>query len=175
MFDETNGCIPKCSVINIDKTYDRKSLDSLQYDGRKVVSFGLSNNADFIFVISKKDIDGSSFEIENKSLSHNFSSHLFGYHDLQNIAASFATCRMICNELERCIKTIANFEGVPGRLAKIILRNGATAFVDYAHTPEALKSVIKRFSFVRKGSDYWFWIWSQSRLHKTCLYDTNSQ
>ena len=44
---------------------------------------------------------------------------------------------------EAIIDGVANVPQVPGRLERIDLSNGAFCFVDFAHTPSALKSVLK--------------------------------
>ena len=42
--------------------------------------------------------------------------------------------------LKKIIKWVEKFKGPPGRLEKIDLKsNKSTIYVDYAHTPEALK------------------------------------
>ena len=40
------------------------------------------------------------------------------------------------------IRGVANVPQVPGRLERIDLNNGACVFVDFAHTPSALRSVL---------------------------------
>lgn len=39
-------------------------------------------------------------------------------------------------------KALIDFAGVPGRLTKYALPNGATAFIDYAHTPSSVEAVL---------------------------------
>ena len=47
-------------------------------------------------------------------------------------------------EQNRALATLEHLDGVPGRLQKVAKRtNGATVFVDYAHTPDALETVLK--------------------------------
>ena len=50
---------------------------------------------------------------------------------------------------EAIVKGVANVPQVPGRLERIDLNNGACVFVDFAHTPSALRSVL---SVIRKLS-----------------------
>ncbi|MCF8106830.1 MAG: UDP-N-acetylmuramoyl-L-alanyl-D-glutamate--2,6-diaminopimelate ligase, partial [Desulfohalobiaceae bacterium] len=38
---------------------------------------------------------------------------------------------------------LSGFPGVPGRLERVRIPSGAHAFIDYAHTPEGLRSVLK--------------------------------
>ncbi|MDR1890616.1 MAG: UDP-N-acetylmuramoyl-L-alanyl-D-glutamate--2,6-diaminopimelate ligase [Puniceicoccales bacterium] len=152
LFHDANGYKLKHSVINIDDTYGRQLFQSLKHDGKMPLSFGFSKDADFkICNVKKNDIDGTIFEISMKKRSHAFRSHLFGHYNLLNIAASFAVCMMIYEEPEKFTEAIANFQGVPGRMDKVILPNGAIAFVDYAHTPDALHTTIETLRSIKKG------------------------
>ena len=41
------------------------------------------------------------------------------------------------------VQGLRSFERVPGRLEKILLSNGATAFIDYAHNPSSFKALFQ--------------------------------
>ncbi|MDR2432138.1 MAG: UDP-N-acetylmuramoyl-L-alanyl-D-glutamate--2,6-diaminopimelate ligase [Puniceicoccales bacterium] len=152
LFHGFNGYKPKHSIVNIDDAYGRQLFHSLKNDSETPVSFGFSKDADFkICNVKKNDINGAIFTIVTPKQSYEFRSHLFGHYNLQNIAASFAACMMIYEEPERFIGAVADFQGVPGRMDKVILPNGATAFVDYAHTPHALSATIESLRSTKKG------------------------
>ena len=38
---------------------------------------------------------------------------------------------------------------IPGRLEKAKLKNGATIYIDYAHTPDALENILKTLSKIK--------------------------
>jgi UDP-N-acetylmuramoyl-L-alanyl-D-glutamate--2,6-diaminopimelate ligase len=151
LFHGVNGYKPKHSVINIDDVYGRQLFYFLKNEGRMSISFGFSKDADFkICNVEKNDIDGTIFTISTQKQSYEFRSHLFGHYNLLNIAASFAACMMSYEEPEKFIGAVAGFQGVPGRMDKVILPNGATAFVDYAHTPNALSAVVETLRSIKK-------------------------
>ena len=52
---------------------------------------------------------------------------------------------------EAIIKGVANVPQVPGRLERIDLPNGARCFIDFAHTPSALKSVLSTIKKLSGG------------------------
>ncbi|MDR2779185.1 MAG: UDP-N-acetylmuramoyl-L-alanyl-D-glutamate--2,6-diaminopimelate ligase [Puniceicoccales bacterium] len=151
LFYGTNGYKPKYSVINIDDVYGRQLFHSLKHNGEMPVSFGFSNDADFkVCNVKKNDIDGTIFEIRTPRQSYEFRSHLFGYYNLLNMAASFTACMMVYEEPKKFIEAIYNFQGVPGRMDKVMLPNGVAVFIDYAHTPDALGTTIETLLSVKQ-------------------------
>ena len=63
--------------------------------------------------------------------------------NVQNAAAAIAVAFELGIDYEKIIQGIAKSKGATGRLEHFALKNGATAYVDYAHTPDALeKSLI---------------------------------
>ncbi|MDR2629132.1 MAG: UDP-N-acetylmuramoyl-L-alanyl-D-glutamate--2,6-diaminopimelate ligase [Puniceicoccales bacterium] len=152
LFYGVNGHRPKYSIVNIDDGYGRRLFHALKNDGEISISFGFSKDADFkICNVKKNDINGAIFTIVTPKQSYEFRSPLFGHYNLLNIAASFAAGMMIYGEPEKFIGAVADFQGVPGRMDKVTLPNGATAFVDYAHTPNALSAAIESLQSVKKG------------------------
>jgi UDP-N-acetylmuramoyl-L-alanyl-D-glutamate--2,6-diaminopimelate ligase len=152
LFDGTNGHAPKLSVVNCDDAHGRMLHEFLRRSGFEAISFGVSEASDFrICGVAKNSVDGSIFEIRNGQKSYKFKSRLFGDYNLSNIAAGFAACMAIRGEPELFLEAIAEFEGVPGRLDEIILPNGARAFVDFAHKPDALERVIVALNSVKNG------------------------
>ncbi|MDR1413494.1 MAG: UDP-N-acetylmuramoyl-L-alanyl-D-glutamate--2,6-diaminopimelate ligase [Puniceicoccales bacterium] len=152
LFDGGNGYRPRASVINCDDEYGRRLCEFLRNMGMPFSSFGLSEDADFrICNVVQNDTSGTVFHIKTSHGSHRISSHLFGNHNLLNIAASFASCMAIRNSPEKFIEAIGEFARVPGRMDRVNLSSGAIAFVDYAHTPRALQTVLRVLDTVRTG------------------------
>jgi UDP-N-acetylmuramoyl-L-alanyl-D-glutamate--2,6-diaminopimelate ligase len=65
--------------------------------------------------------------------------------------ASAATAAYSGLGKEAIIAGINNVKRIPGRLEQFRLPNGARAFVDYAHTPDALKRVLDSLKEVTEG------------------------
>jgi UDP-N-acetylmuramoyl-L-alanyl-D-glutamate--2,6-diaminopimelate ligase len=51
--------------------------------------------------------------------------------------------------LDKIAKSVEEFEGLPGRLEKIE-KDGRIFFIDFAHTPKALESVLEYLSSIKK-------------------------
>jgi UDP-N-acetylmuramyl-tripeptide synthetase len=68
---------------------------------------------------------------------------MFGLFNAYNITMAFLICKSL-GLPELVIKeSLSFFVGVPGRLQIHILKNGARAFVDYAHNPSSFQEVLK--------------------------------
>ena len=142
LFNGENGNFPKTSIINIDDRYGAQLYGEPHSKNIHVISFGLCDDADFrICNIIQNDISGSKFSVQMHGNIFNISSHLFGMHNIYNLTGSFATCMSLYDEPDKFISAIDDFQDVPGRLEKIPIPNGATLFVDYAHTPDGLRIV----------------------------------
>jgi UDP-N-acetylmuramoyl-L-alanyl-D-glutamate--2,6-diaminopimelate ligase len=151
-FGGENGHCPKYSIVNADDPFGQRLFKWLKLSGKNVFSFGFSKDVDFkISRLSKNDMGGTTFEIDACGRLYPCSSHLFGRYNLLNIAAAFASCLMLHGAADKFVDALAEFHHVPGRLDRVDLANGATAFIDYAHTPHALESVIGELNAVKKG------------------------
>jgi UDP-N-acetylmuramoyl-L-alanyl-D-glutamate--2,6-diaminopimelate ligase len=60
-----------------------------------------------------------------------------------NVTASILAARELNISNTAIIKGIKFFPGIPGRMEEIINKKGIKVFVDFAHTPNALKNVLK--------------------------------
>lgn len=136
------------AVLNNDDPYARK-LCSLT-KARKV-TYALNRNADFKVKNLKLSVSGSHFTIVTPKNKINIVSSLIGVHNVYNILASYAwafTEGFDCNVIK---KGIEKFSCVPGRLERVKHKSGPAVFIDYAHTPDALKNVISSLRQVKKG------------------------
>ena len=67
---------------------------------------------------------------------------LMGRHNVYNALASAASALSLGFELEAVKKGIETAPVVPGRLESIPCKHGFSVFLDYAHTPNALETVL---------------------------------
>ena len=75
-------------------------------------------------------------------------SQLTGSFNLSNILAAVSAAWVLGIDEEAIARGIAGLSTVPGRLEKITWERG-TVFVDYAHTPDALRNVIEALHALR--------------------------
>ncbi len=67
---------------------------------------------------------------------------LFGAFQIENILAALSVVTGLGITPEDACRTLADFQGVPGRMEFIANPHEIYAFVDYAHKPEALEKVL---------------------------------
>ena len=82
---------------------------------------------------------------------------LFGNFQAQNVLLAFACMNLLEKEIQKnknyAISLLSKLKSVPGRMQEVASKkNGAKIFVDFAHTPDALESVLKsvRSHFIGK-------------------------
>jgi UDP-N-acetylmuramoyl-L-alanyl-D-glutamate--2,6-diaminopimelate ligase len=147
LFTGENGAAPEISLICIDGKYGRRLFDILRENGQQVCSFGFSPGVDFrVMSIEKSSLTGSAFTLEHGNRRYNFETKLFGKHNILNATACLATAKFLGYDFDQLGQKLATCTGAPGRLDCIPLKTGAVAFVDYAHTPSALETVLSTLS-----------------------------
>ncbi|MBL8092257.1 MAG: UDP-N-acetylmuramoyl-L-alanyl-D-glutamate--2,6-diaminopimelate ligase, partial [Anaerolineales bacterium] len=145
---------PRLAVINHD---DEKSFYFLN-DFIKVnkINYGLTDTANVQAENIEYSPSGISFDTnlrvgklglleivdENKKIK--VTSKLVGSYNVSNCLAAFtATVYGLGIKPEIVSQGIASLDGIPGRMERIDLGQNFTAIVDFAHTPNALKSAIE--------------------------------
>jgi UDP-N-acetylmuramoyl-L-alanyl-D-glutamate--2,6-diaminopimelate ligase len=90
----------------------------------------------------KFDLSGIQGEIRFLSGKINFQSSLIGRHNLENIMCAVGASVALKIPLGQIKKGIESFRTVPGRLEHVSNEVDRNVYIDYAHTPEALKKVL---------------------------------
>ena len=133
-------------AANFDDLFGKRLL--AEFYG-KIIGFGLSEDADSKVVVSHTSINGTDLAIEcNRYGAIRLHSPLVGDFNIMNTLCAVTAMRGRIDD-SAIIDGVANVPQVPGRLERIDLQNGACCFVDFAHTPSALRSVL---SVIRKLS-----------------------
>lgn len=138
----------KCAIINIDD-------DSAPYmkppTPVTTLTYSVVNQADAHLVTCTDSIAGLTMEISIKGRHVTLSTPLIGRFNVSNIlaAALFGQSADLPPDVIR--KGIESLPGVPGRLERIPSERPINVFVDYAHTPDALKKTIETLNHVRSG------------------------
>lgn len=133
---ENGGCI----VANID---DENTMDALKDIRRKIITFGMNDNAD----VYAKNIEFSGtttkFDVYYKDrLFTDVILHVPGMHNVKNALA--ATAASICLGIRpNAVKYgLAGFNGAGRRFEFKGKFNGADVYDDYAHHPGELKALL---------------------------------
>jgi UDP-N-acetylmuramoyl-L-alanyl-D-glutamate--2,6-diaminopimelate ligase len=83
--------------------------------------------------------DGLKFEYKN---NHYSCPALLGSYNAENIAMAIDICLHLGLEQEQIKRSLSAFPGIPGRMQKHVLKNSATAIVDYAHNATSMEAVL---------------------------------
>jgi MurE/MurF fusion protein len=127
------------AVINIDNDWGKHLAKSLSYP-----KFGVSHNqsADISALNISDDINGLSGTISLSGTPILFKTCLTGTFNLENILCAAGAALAIGVDIGKIQQGIESLTHVPGRLEKITNRLNRYLFVDYAHTPDALESIL---------------------------------
>lgn len=134
------------AVINTSDSWGAKIRTA---DSVRLWSYGESKS-DFQFEILKSDFSGSEFELKTPRGDHTLSIPLVGRHNVYNSVAALATGVAAGASVETCAKGLSRFRGVPGRLERVQNSLDVHVFVDYAHTDDALRTVLTALKEIRE-------------------------
>ncbi|MCC7344517.1 MAG: UDP-N-acetylmuramoyl-L-alanyl-D-glutamate--2,6-diaminopimelate ligase [Deltaproteobacteria bacterium] len=133
---------PKRAVLNADDRYGMKLIDAVKEVPVWTYSTMAQSKWDFYAREWRSDLSGTQAVIATPQGVAEFRSPLIGAFNLSNILAAAAAAAALEIPLETIARAVAAFDGVPGRLERIENDKGIHVFVDYAHTPDALKNVL---------------------------------
>ena len=95
--------------------------------------------------------DGSSFRLIGPDVSVRASVQLPGGFNVANTVCALATLATAGVPLEPAAQGIAALPGVPGRMERVDVGQPFLAVVDYAHTPDAVASLLRAVRAVTRG------------------------
>jgi UDP-N-acetylmuramoyl-L-alanyl-D-glutamate--2,6-diaminopimelate ligase len=137
-------------VLNADDP-GAASLAELVPSSSRLLTFGIENSADISGSILEQSKIGSRFTVEHGTEEFEFFTPLIGRHNIENCLAAIAACRHFGLPLDSMADGINTLRTVPGRMELIEGRQPFRVFVDYAHTDDALRNVIRAVRPTTKG------------------------
>lgn len=99
--------------------------------------------ADFCFRILKQDLNGGLFHLTTPQGQVEIHLPCTGEHNIYNAVAAVASSLAAGCSLSVAASALHNFFGAPGRLEKVANPHGVHVFVDYAHTDDAVRTVLR--------------------------------
>src|SRR5881227_3449370 len=130
------------AVINIDDRYGEKLLDRIA--GKSpVITYGLGLHADFRASNYRTEFAGTSYQLDARGRSYLVRVPLIGRFNVANSMAALAAATALGVNLRDGVLSLARAPQVPGRLELVPAKRQFQIFVDYAHTDDALRNVLK--------------------------------
>ncbi|MEO1826871.1 MAG: UDP-N-acetylmuramoyl-L-alanyl-D-glutamate--2,6-diaminopimelate ligase [Roseibacillus sp.] len=130
------------AVINGDDPYGEALIREFR-EKMTVLSYGFAVESDFRAGNVQQTAQETQFQLFAKGKSYLVRLPLIGRFNVYNALGALASAVALKIPLREGISALANAPQVPGRMECVGSMDGATVFVDYAHTPDALQNVCR--------------------------------
>ena len=132
------------AITNAD---DKNGNVMVQNCKAKVKTYSTRTMADFRARIIECHFEGMYLEIDGREVGVQF----IGKFNVSNLLAVYGAAIMLGKKPEDILVILSTLKSVAGRLEPIRSKEGVTAIVDYAHTPDALENVLNAIHEVLEG------------------------
>lgn len=135
--------LPKESfaVTNAD---DRNGMFMTQNTRARVITYSTCQAADLKAKILEEGFEGMQLEMDGRELFVQF----VGRFNVSNLLAVYGAATALGRKPEEVLVALSAMKPVNGRFETIRSKEGVTAVVDYAHTPDALANVLQTINEV---------------------------
>ncbi len=125
---------------------DRNGMVMVQNTKATVKTYALQSFADFRCRIVETLLDGMLLNLDGSEVWVKF----LGRFNAYNLTSVYATALLLDARRDEVLRILSDLTSVDGRFEPIHSKEGVTAIVDYAHTPDALQNVIGTINEIRK-------------------------
>ena len=130
------------AVVNVNDRYGEQLLNKI--DKRvAIVTYGMGARADFRASNYRGEFSGTSYQLDAGGKSYLVRVPLIGRFNVANSVAALAASNALGINLRDAVLSLGKSPQVPGRLEIVPAKRQFQVFVDYAHTPDALRNVLK--------------------------------
>jgi len=124
------------AVYNADDEHGARMVTDTE---ATAISFAVDQPADVEVHVLDAGVDGLRLRIEGRQREF----RLAGRFNAYNVAAAYSVGRALGYDPEPVLDALAEAPPVPGRFEPLHFENGTTVIVDYAHTPDALSTILR--------------------------------
>jgi UDP-N-acetylmuramoyl-L-alanyl-D-glutamate--2,6-diaminopimelate ligase len=131
------------AVVNADAEHAERFIAVAAKRGLRLVTVG-EKGGDIALLACTPRGDGQMLSIRHGGRNITVELPLAGSFQASNALVAAGLAIGLGNAPASVFATLAHLKGAPGRLERVAAaRNGAPIYVDYAHTPDALETVLK--------------------------------
>lgn len=134
------------ALINID---DKNASVMVQNCDAKVRSMAVKKLADYHAKVVENSFSGLVLNINGQEVW----TKMMGDFNAYNLLAVYAVADQLEMDSMQVLTLISTLKSVDGRFQHLQSEDKITAIVDYAHTPDALKNVLKTINNIRTGNE----------------------
>ena len=140
-----------CAVISTDDEFGRDLASSIPAGIRR--TFGRKNRSNCRIINIEQEVNGCAIEFVIDKNHYKVQTELLGQFNGQNLIAALLVLQNIApSQLEVLLAAIPSLRSAPGRMERSRITGFATVVIDYAHTPDALKQVLRSCRIHCQGS-----------------------
>ena len=138
--------LPKSAfaLVNCD---DRNGEVMLQNTKASRHTLSLQKMADFRAKVVEMMAEGMELRIDNREVWVQF----LGRFNAYNLLTVYGAAVLLGFDKEAVLEHLSMLRPVSGRFETVIAKDGTTAVVDFAHTPDALENIIKTIDELRQS------------------------
>jgi UDP-N-acetylmuramoyl-L-alanyl-D-glutamate--2,6-diaminopimelate ligase len=132
------------AVVNLDGAHGSEIAEMALHRGLRVLTVGKGQGADLQIAATRPDATGQDVRLVWQGQAHQTRLNLIGAFQAENVAVAAGLAIAAGEEPQSVLSVLPRLAGVRGRMQLAATRkNGASVFVDYAHTPDAIETALK--------------------------------
>ena len=135
------------ALVNLDDKHGETMLQNCKAETQR--TYALKSMGDFRVKVIENQFDGLQLNIDGLDLY----AKLVGRFNAYNILSVYASAILLGFDKMDVLTALSNINPVAGRFQYVISPAKVTAIVDYAHTPDALKNVLKTIEDIRTRNE----------------------
>lgn len=135
------------ALVNLDDKHGATMLQNCKAKTQK--TFALKAMADYKAKVIENQFTGLHLHVDGFDLY----TKLVGRFNAYNILTAYATALLMGREQMEVLTALSNINPVAGRFEYVMSPDGVAAIIDYAHTPDALKNVLKTVADIRTKNE----------------------
>ncbi|MCB0401605.1 MAG: UDP-N-acetylmuramoyl-L-alanyl-D-glutamate--2,6-diaminopimelate ligase [Flavobacteriales bacterium] len=134
------------ALVNKD---DKNGEVMLQNTKAEKHTYALKSMADYTCKVVENDFSGMLLNMDGNEVW----TKLIGKFNAYNLLAIYSTAILLGQEKLTVLTAMSQLTSVDGRFQYVKSDNNVAGIVDYAHTPDALKNVLKTINDIRTGNE----------------------
>lgn len=138
----------KIAIINLD---DDSAQFMIEKTKAKIMTFAIDKAADLKAENITYSADGLKFTLVYQGKREKITSFLIGRFNVYNLLAAIAATIVAGISFKNIQKAISTFHRARGRLERVEISKQFSVFIDYAHSEDALKNVLKTLRELKCG------------------------
>ena len=131
------------AVIFMDQEKGKIVKNRCEHMGLSTFTIGKGDNNDIVIEKVNSDEISQTVRFRHRNYHYQFRVELVGRFQVDNVLVAVGLAIVLGEDIDKVTRLLSRLKPVPGRMQLVGLRkNRAPIFVDYAHTPDALKNAL---------------------------------